>query len=405
MKERRRDRRRVLGSVFVFGGCCYFGGDALLALLPEKQSHKDAQIKPFMAQHEAQERMQHRVSARAVPSNFEKGENSNVENAHAQRNVYESDTNFNGGSESSTTNLGLAGAAAGVGLAASASAKLESKTGNAFWRFLRPHTIRGTVLGCLAISLKLFWAYPDRFTSDTIYRTLMGLVALLLANGYIVGINQIYDVDIDVINKPFLPIAAGDLGSNIAWVLIMCMLGGGLAVVSTVFPGLLFRLYAIGLALGTMYSVPPLRLKRFPILAFLIIAVCRGFFLNFGVHYAVRASLGLPFVWSNPVTFITAFMVVFAVTIAITKDLPDAEGDRKFGISTFTTQVGERNIANFSIALLLANYAAAVWALLKVLNNPWMALCHAGLAYAFIYIYFIFLVSVGISLVSLSGKN
>ena len=374
-RKERMGRRRVLGSVLVFGGCCYFGGDVLLALLPKQQSEAvvtDGHVKAFMVRDDEQDQQQ-RVRAQAVPLNFQDGESfyDRGEEKHG------------GGSERGSTNLGLVGAAAGVGLAASASAKLESKTGSAFWRFLRPHTIRGTVLGCLAISLKLFWTYPDRFTSDTIYRTLMGLVALLLANGYIVGINQIYDVDIDVINKPFLPIAAGDLGTNIAWVLIMGMLAGGLAVVSTVFPGLLFRLYSIGLALGTMYSVPPLRLKRFPILAFLIIAVCRGFFLNFGVHYAVRASLGLPFVWSNPVTFITAFMVIFAVTIAITKDLPDAEGDRKFGISTFTTQVGERNIANFSIVLLLANYAGAVWALWRVLDNPWLALCHAGLAYVF----------------------
>lgn len=40
-------------------------------------------------------------------------------------------------------------------------------------------------------------------------RALLGLVALLCGNGYIVGINQIYDVDIDAVNKPFLPVAAG----------------------------------------------------------------------------------------------------------------------------------------------------------------------------------------------------
>lgn len=42
-------------------------------------------------------------------------------------------------------------------------------------------------------------------------RALLGLLALLCGNGYIVGINQIYDVDIDVVNKPFLPVAAGEL--------------------------------------------------------------------------------------------------------------------------------------------------------------------------------------------------
>jgi homogentisate solanesyltransferase len=41
-------------------------------------------------------------------------------------------------------------------------------------------------------------------------RALMGLLALLCGNGYIVGINQIYDVDIDAVNKPFLPVAAGE---------------------------------------------------------------------------------------------------------------------------------------------------------------------------------------------------
>ena len=40
-------------------------------------------------------------------------------------------------------------------------------------------------------------------------RALLGVLCLLCGNGYIVGINQIYDVDIDTVNKPFLPVAAG----------------------------------------------------------------------------------------------------------------------------------------------------------------------------------------------------
>jgi len=40
-------------------------------------------------------------------------------------------------------------------------------------------------------------------------RALLGVLALLCGNGFIVGINQVYDVDIDTVNKPFLPIAAG----------------------------------------------------------------------------------------------------------------------------------------------------------------------------------------------------
>lgn len=61
-----------------------------------------------------------------------------------------------------------------------------------------------------------------------------------------------------------------------------------------------------------------------------------------GVYYSTRAALGLsntPFVWSPAIAFITTFVTLFAVVIAITKDLPDIEGDRAAGIETFATKV------------------------------------------------------------------
>lgn len=52
--------------------------------------------------------------------------------------------------------------------------------------------------------------HPECINWALLPRALLGLVALLCGNGYIVGINQIYDVDIDVVNKPFLPVASGE---------------------------------------------------------------------------------------------------------------------------------------------------------------------------------------------------
>lgn len=86
----------------------------------------------------------------------------------------------------------------------------------------------------------------------------------------------------------------------------------------------------------------------------------RGFLLNFGVYYATRAALGLPFAWSPSVVFITAFVTLFATVIAITKDLADIEGDRQQGITTFSTQLGTRAVAWLGIALLLVNYVGAI---------------------------------------------
>ena len=166
------------------------------------------------------------------------------------------------------------------------------------------------------------------------YRAIIGLFALLCGNAYIVGINQIYDEKIDLINKPFLPIAAKQLTPGRAWQIVISCLVAGLAIVKTQFSPLIFKLYVLGATLGSIYSVPPLQFKRFPLLAGGIIAVVRGFLLNFGVYYAVREALAVPFVWNPVVGFVSSFMTVFATAIAITKDLPDVEGDIKYNIST-----------------------------------------------------------------------
>ena len=169
---------------------------------------------------------------------------------------------------------------------------------DAFWKFLRPHTIRGTILGSMAVTSVALLENSALIDWALLPRAALGVLALLCGNGYIVGINQIYDVDIDAVNKPFLPVASGELSAGAAWVLCAVLAAGGLAIVAKNFGPLISKLYAFGLFLGTIYSVPPLRLKRSAVAAFLIIAAVRGFLLNCGVYHATRAALGLPFQWS-----------------------------------------------------------------------------------------------------------
>lgn len=259
---------------------------------------------------------------------------------------------------------------------------------DAFWRFLRPHTIRGTIIGTTAVVVRALIDNSHLIDWGLLPKALRGLLALLCGNGYIVGINQIYDIGIDKVNKPFLPVAAGDLSVSAAWALVVTLAAVGIAIVATNFGPLITGLYSCGLFLGAIYSVPPLRLKRFAVAAFLIIATVRGFLLNFGVYYATRASLGLSFTWSPPVVFITLFVTLFATVIAITKDLPDVEGDRKFQISTFATKLGVRNITLLGSGLLLLNYFGAIVAAYlfpQVFRRGFMIVGHAVLASALIY--------------------
>ncbi|KAK3446888.1 homogentisate solanesyltransferase, chloroplastic [Eucalyptus grandis] len=259
---------------------------------------------------------------------------------------------------------------------------------DACWRFLRPHTIRGTSLGSFSLVARALIENSHLIKWSLLLKAFSGLFALICGNGYIVGINQIYDIGIDKVNKPYLPIAAGDLSIQHAWLLVIFFAVTGLSIVASNFGSFITSLYSLGLFLGTIYSVPPFRMKRFPVAAFLIIATVRGFLLNFGVYHATRAALGLPFEWSLPVAFITSFVTLFALVIAITKDLPDVEGDRKFQISTFATKLGVRNIAFLGSGLLLLNYVAAIFAAIympQAFRRSLMISAHSILALGLIF--------------------
>eukprot|EP01026_Neomeris_dumetosa_P063614 TRINITY_DN6039_c0_g2_i1.p2 TRINITY_DN6039_c0_g2~~TRINITY_DN6039_c0_g2_i1.p2 ORF type:complete len:265 (-),score=33.81 TRINITY_DN6039_c0_g2_i1:175-969(-) len=222
------------------------------------------------------------------------------------------------------------------------------------------------------------------FTWALVPKALLGVLCLLLGNGYIVGINQIYDKKLDEVNKPFLPIAAGEMSPMVAWFLCTLLCIAGVTLTYTQFGTFIASLYSFGLFLGTIYSVPPFKLKRFAVPAFVIIATVRGFLLNFGVYYAARAALVLPFEWSPAIFFITCFVTVFATAIALTKDLYDIEGDKQFNINTMATKLGVENMARLGTGLLLMNYVGAIVYGLKlgskVFNLYFMVGAHAILA-------------------------
>jgi len=246
----------------------------------------------------------------------------------------------------------------------------EAKAGSlkarfrALYKFTRPHTIRGTILASIAGTTRALIDTPGAIaTADwgtMLPRAVVGMIALLLGNAFIVGINQIYDEGIDKMNKPFLPVASGEMSKRFAWGTV---LGAGIIgpiIVKHFFPILLFKLYMFGWFLGAIYSVPPFRTKRNALAAGLTIATVRGFLLNFGVYYAVRDAIGATFSWSPKVSFIARFMTIFATVIAVTKDLPDIEGDKAYNIDTFATKLGVAKIAKGASACLLLNYVGAI---------------------------------------------
>ncbi len=218
---------------------------------------------------------------------------------------------------------------------------------NSLWKFSRPHTIIGT-------SLSVFCLYflAIAFTDNSInYLNLMIMVetwiTCLFGNVYIVGLNQLIDVEIDKINKPNLPLASGDLSQKQGELIVI--ISGLLAVIlSSIFGIWLFATVMISLIIGTAYSLPPVRLKRFPFLASLCIFTVRGVIVNVGFFLHFTKKLNGQVFLNFPIYILTLFILIFTVAIAIFKDVPDMEGDKKYNITTFTILLGKESI--FKIA-------------------------------------------------------
>lgn len=245
-----------------------------------------------------------------------------------------------------------------------------------FWKFSRPHTIIGTSLSVWGLYAIAIASEPGHFGAS-LGQLLGSWLACLCGNVYIVGLNQLEDVAIDRINKPHLPIAAGDFSQRQGQIIVA--ITGILALFFAWQMGpFLLLMVGISLALGTAYSLPPVRLKRFPFWASFCIFTVRGAVVNLGLflhfNWVLKRMNGEAVEFSQfalstippQVWALTLFILVFTFAIAIFKDIPDMEGDRQYNISTFTLKLGARAVFNLARWVLTACYlimtlAAALW--------------------------------------------
>lgn len=246
------------------------------------------------------------------------------------------------------------------------------------WKFSRPHTIIGTSLSVIALYLICLATTGNEITIANLEQMLAVWFACLGGNVYIVGLNQMYDLEIDRINKPDLPLASEEFslkeGRVIVWV------AGFLALlIGTLAGKWLLATVVISLIIGSAYSTPPIRLKRFPFFAAFCILTVRGIVVNLGLflHYSQKLT-GVqklnPYVWT-----LTLFILLFTVAIAIFKDVPDLAGDKKYNIKTFTLVIGKSavfNLARGVITLCYAGMAIVGLLWLTSINLSFFTLAH-----------------------------
>jgi homogentisate phytyltransferase / homogentisate geranylgeranyltransferase len=249
---------------------------------------------------------------------------------------------------------------------------------SSFWKFSRPHTIIGTSLSVLGLYLlsNALGAPQTGFAPAQLLNLGLTWLACLGGNIYIVGLNQLTDVEIDRINKPDLPLASGAFTRLVAWRIVTVM--GAIALSLAILQGP-FLLVTVGLSLliGTAYSLPPVRLKRFPFWAALCILGVRGAIVNLGLFLHYENFAASPLNWGQrfnqpllsfvsqippEVWALTLFVLVYTFAIAIFKDIPDLEGDRQYKITTFTIRLGSQAVFNLALTVLAVCYLGMILA-------------------------------------------
>ena len=260
-----------------------------------------------------------------------------------------------------------------------ASSISHSSSFKSFWQFSRPHTIIGTSLSVLALYFIALGTTNTSITLFNIEQMIAVWLACLCGNVYIVGLNQLTDVEIDRINKPHLPVASGAFTLKQGWRIVALM--GLTAIAISVLSGAwLFATVGISLIIGTAYSLPPIRLKQFPFFAAFCILTVRGIVVNLGLflHYS-RQFQGREFINAD-VWLLTLFILLFTIAIAIFKDVPDLEGDRKYNIATFSLILGKTRVFQLTcgvIALCYLGMIAAGFIGLSGINTRFFIIYHS----------------------------
>jgi 4-hydroxybenzoate polyprenyltransferase len=156
------------------------------------------------------------------------------------------------------------------------------------------------------------------------------------------GLNQIYDLDIDRVNKPKRPLPSGALSLREAWgfTLAAFLAAWGLAWLAD--PNGRRECFWIVLftsLLCWIYSAPPLWTKRRGMWANVTIAIPRGVLLKVAGWSTVKTIVGVE-PW-----YIGAIFGLFLLGAASTKDFADIEGDRQGGCRTLPIEYGVKTAA------------------------------------------------------------
>jgi 4-hydroxybenzoate polyprenyltransferase len=209
--------------------------------------------------------------------------------------------------------------------------------------FSRPFTLVAPALGFASGAATAAGAAPrELWHPDLILYPVIGLTMAAVLNAASNALNQIYDLEIDRVNKPKRPLPSGRLSIHDAWVFTLVAYVVALALAWFVQPAgrhECFWIVVIATMITVLYSVPPFRTKRLGIWANVTIAIPRGVLLKVAGWSAVKTIVGVE-PW-----YIGSIFGLFLLGASTTKDFADMEGDARGGCRTLPIMYGVRRAA------------------------------------------------------------
>lgn len=200
-----------------------------------------------------------------------------------------------------------------------------------YLELVRPFTLIAPMVGFFSGAIIASGQMPN-------FVCLVGALSAVVLNAASNVVNQYFDLEIDKINKPFRPFPSGRVSKkeiiNFSLMLYVCALFLSLMVNLG-----LFLIISITAFISFYYSAPPLRLKKYPFLSNIFIALPRGMLLIVAGWSVTRSIFNIE-PW-----FIGLIFALYLVGAATTKDFNDVRGDSKFGIRTLPILYGVKKAA------------------------------------------------------------
>lgn len=263
----------------------------------------------------------------------------------------------------------------------------------------RPFTLVAPALGFVSGALTALGASPrEPWSPALLAAPFIGAAMAALLNAGNNALNQIYDLDIDRVNKPKRPLPSGRLTIARVWTFTNITYALALVLAWLVVPGTptlswsksheCFWLVAVAVVCTYLYSVPPFRTKRLGIWANVTIAIPRGVLLKVAGWSSVKTAMGVE-PW-----YIGCIFGLFLLGATTTKDFADMEGDRRGGCRTLPIQYGVRRAAwmispSFVAPFLMINVGAATHVLT---GNVWLLQILGGVMTAYgLYVLYLML--------------